>query len=617
MSDTFIPDFAGIGEPVPSWNGKRPLRVALLGDFGCGASAGRLRTGDVLGKQKPIKVEFDTLEDAMRRLGLELTLPLGADGAPVTIALPDLEAFHPDTIYANVPVFADLASLRQRLNTSSQFAKAAAEVSAWAEGAGPRASSLARAARARGSAPSRGATLDDFSRLTGRASSAAQASGAIDDLLQRIVGPFVHAAPSPGKEPLVAAVDAGLGDAMRALLHHPDFQIAESLWRGADFLLRRLETGPQLQVHLFDISAEELAADLSSASDLAETGLYRLLVSTPAQDADGGYTYVAGCYQFDATPPHAELLGRAAQIAAHASASLITGMATDPFADRKEPPHRLVLEAFEALRALPAASFLGLVGPRFLLRHPYGKKSDPITSFAFEEFSREAGLAGMLWGHPALLALTVLAQQGAPLTIDDLPFHHFVDADGDSVALPCTERMVTTNVASLLRAAGINAVMAHKGEALVRLSGLEAINGDGLAVAGAAPKKAAKDARFLVQTKTGARKSDDSAAFAPATRKAGFAAAAALEAEAEAEPPDEPDDEVQDAEAADGTDDAADSAVDAPSSLDASVADDENASAAPDDELAALLSSLDEPVADPNAEPEMDPELGALLKSLG
>ena len=117
---------------------------------------------------------------------------------------------------------------------------------------------------------------------------------------------------NPNKDAMVATVDKALSDTMRAVLHQPDFQNAESLWRGVDFLLRRLETSHQLQVHLIDLSAEELAADLSAVTDLSESGLYKLLVEKPSQDADGGYTYICGAYQFDATPPHADLLGRAA-----------------------------------------------------------------------------------------------------------------------------------------------------------------------------------------------------------------------------------------------------------------------------------------------------------------
>lgn len=630
MSDSFDPDFAAIGTPPPTWNTKRPLRIALLGDFGAGASQGRLETGAALGKRKPLKVEFDTLEDAMRRLELELTLPLGQDGAPVTLELQDLDSFHPDGIYANVPLFAELAALRKRLNNTAQFNAAATEVMAWAENAGPTASSFARRAASRGSAPARGAKLGDFARLTGRASATADDEASVGALLQRVVGPFVHAAASPKKDDLVAAVDAGLGDAMRALLQHPDFQTAESLWRGADFLLRRLETGHQLQVHLIDISAEEFAADLSSVSDLAESGLYKLLVDTPSQEADGGYAYIAGCYQFEATPPHAELLGRAAQVASHAGATLLIGIATDPFTDRKEPPHRLVREAFDALRELPAASFLGLLGPRFLLRHPYGKKSDPISTFAFEEFSREAGLRGMLWGHPALLALCVLARAGAPLTIDDLPFHYYVDEDGDTAALPCTDRLISTQSASLLRGFGINAVMAHKGEGLARFNGLDAVNGDGLSAGNAVAKKVSGAARFGIKSNLDpkAKKKqpeipDEAPAPASALRRGTAASAVEVIDSVESEKATEEaiDADGVDEQRVDATGDVAEPAPedDATESAGAAAAATEE-EATSDDELTALLASLNEPqppAAAEQEELEMDPELAALLKSLG
>ncbi|MBL0089151.1 MAG: type VI secretion system contractile sheath large subunit [Ideonella sp.] len=618
MSDDFSPDFASIGQSAPSWSAKRPLRLAILGDFSAGAARGRLDTGAALAKRKPLKVEFDTIEQAMQRLQLSLTLPLGADQAPVTIELAELDAFHPDAIYSGVPLFAELAGLRKRLNNASQFAAAAAAVMAWAEGAGPSASRLARRAAARGAAPAVGSTRDDFARLTGRASTTAKSVSAVSDLLQRVVGPFVRPAASANKDQLIAAVDAGLSDAMRAVLHHADFQSSEALWRGVDFLLRRVETSHQLQVHLLDISAEEFAADLSRVTDLADSGLYKLLVEQPSQDADGGYTYIAGCYQFDATPPHAELLGRAAAVASHAGASLLTGIHTDPFADRKEPPHRLVRQAFAALRDQPAASFLGLFGPRFLLRHPYGKRSDPISAFAFEEFSREAGLRGMLWGHPALLALTVLAQPGATLAVNDLPFHHCVDEHGDSIALPCTDRLISTNVASLLRQVGINAVMAHKGEALVRFNGLEAMNGDGLAVAGATPKKAPSAARIALQARIQTQ-GDERGVGAASTLRKGAPVAAKAD-----EPVNEPVDEPSNESVEDSQDEpAADSAAAAGQLPDDSV-DETPApspeSAAPQDELAALLASLEAPAADsaePGAEPTIDAELADLLKSLG
>ena len=121
------------------------------------------------------------------------------------------------------------------------------------------------------------------------------------------------------QDALVARVDAALSDAMRRVLHHPEFQSAEALWRGVEMLVRGLETGARLQIVLYDITAEELAADLAATDDLRDTALYSLLVEQPRQDADAGpLAFAAGLYGFELSPPHADLLGRIAQLAAAA-----------------------------------------------------------------------------------------------------------------------------------------------------------------------------------------------------------------------------------------------------------------------------------------------------------
>ena len=71
---------------------------------------------------------------------------------------------------------------------------------------------------------------------------------------------------------------------MRRILHHPDLQALEALWRSVDLLTRELETSSQLQIVLYDITAEEIAADLSSTDALESSGLYQLLVNKPITD---------------------------------------------------------------------------------------------------------------------------------------------------------------------------------------------------------------------------------------------------------------------------------------------------------------------------------------------
>ena len=584
-SEAWTPDFGSLDKTAPAWAPKRPVRIAVLGDFSGGAARGRLDTGAALARRKLVSVEFDNLEETLARAEVKLSLPLGDGGAGVEIAFADLDAFHPDALYRELDVFKALADLRKRLNNTASFAKAAAEVQGWS-GGGRKPVSRGGRKRSRGAAPAAGGKLSDFARLVGIAPEI-QTDGPVDALLRQIVGPFVLAAPDPKREALVAAVDRALSDAMRAVLHRSEFQNLEALWRGMDLLLRRVETGPALQVLLVDMSAEEFAADLSSASDLADTGLYQMLVDKPSRDKTGGVSLICGLYHFEATPPHTELLGRMAKIAAQANAPFVTALGTEPFMDRKKPPHPLVAQAMRELRALPEASHLALLSPRFMLRHPYGQRTDPISAFEFEEFTAAEGLSGMLWGHPALLAASLLAAPvGRTLSIGDLPFHYFVDAEGDQIALPCTERFIDVDTAARLRGLGITALLAHKGQPELRMAGLDAVNGTTLALQGM-PKPAARSSVSVgVQSTRGET--------APARATASDDAASETDT---------------------------DSSADAGSGSDDSGLDDLLAGLGGSDDDAAPSESSDDAPADDapatdSAESEMDPELAALLKSL-
>ena len=585
-SEAWTPDFGSLDKTAPAWAPKRPVRIAVLGDFSGGAARGRLDTGAALARRKLVSVEFDNLEETLARAEVKLSLPLGDGGAGVEIAFADLDAFHPDALYRELDVFKALADLRKRLNNTASFAKAAAEVQGWS-GGGRKPVSRGGRKRSRGAAPAAGGKLSDFARLVGIAPEI-QTDGPVDALLRQIVGPFVLAAPDPKREALVAAVDRALSDAMRAVLHRSEFQNLEALWRGMDLLLRRVETGPALQVLLVDMSAEEFAADLSSASDLADTGLYQMLVDKPSRDKTGGVSLICGLYHFEATPPHTELLGRMAKIAAQANAPFVTALGTEPFMGRKKPPHPLVAQAMRELRALPEASHLALLSPRFMLRHPYGKRTDPISAFEFEEFTAAEGLSGMLWGHPALLAASLLAAPvGRTLSIGDLPFHYFVDAEGDQIALPCTERFIDVDTAARLRGLGITALLAHKGQPELRMAGLDTVNGTTLALQGM-PKPAA---RSSVSVGVQSKPRDDSAP-----------ARAAASADADASSDTDSDAPSSDGSAGDG-------------SLDDLLADLGGSDDAPTAEAGDEAPADDTPAAD-DPDAGMDPELAALLASL-
>src|SRR5260221_173277 len=192
------------------------FRIAMLGDFSARANSGKLDTGAALGSRKPLKVDCDNLDATLKRFGVKLRLPMGADGAVVEVAVNSMDDLHPDQLYNNLPIFSELSGLRQRLKTQSMFAKAAKEVQAWAG------VKIARPARRRprsAAIPANG-KLSDFARLVGAPTVAAKSTVSIAEMLKQMVGAYVVPAKDPRQEQFVATVDSGLAATMRSVLHH-------------------------------------------------------------------------------------------------------------------------------------------------------------------------------------------------------------------------------------------------------------------------------------------------------------------------------------------------------------------------------------------------------------
>src|SRR5581483_5499965 len=373
---------AAASRPAPRKSGS--FRMALLGDFSGRANSGKLDTGGALAARKPLKVDCDNLDAVLKRFGVKLRLPLGPDGAVIELAVNSMDDLHPDQLFNNLPIFSEMAGLRQRLKTPSTFAKAAKELQAWA---GTKAVRTPRF-RPRGASIPANGKLSDFARLIGAPTVVAKSSTPIAEMLKQAVGPYVVPAKDPRQDELVETVDSALAATMRSVLHHPDFQCFEGLWRSVDMLVRRLETDEHLQIVLYDLTAEEIAGDLSKADALENSGLYKILVEQPALDAaQGPLALVIGNYTFEQTPPHAELLGRLARIVAQSQTAFVAGVGSSCLETKPGDLHPLIKQAWGALAEMPEAAYLALAVPRFLLRAPYGERTDPIESFDFEEFT--------------------------------------------------------------------------------------------------------------------------------------------------------------------------------------------------------------------------------------
>jgi type VI secretion system protein ImpC len=202
-----------------------------------------------------------------------------------------------------------------------------------------------------------------------------------------------------------------------------------------------------------------------------------------------------GNYTFDNSLEDAELLGRIAKIAAQAGAPFLAAAspqilgcvslaATPDPDDWSESTDPQALEAWKALRQLPEASYLGLALPRFLLRLPYGRETEPIGPFAFEEMEETRAHTDYLWGNPAFACAYLLAEAfsqdgwnlhaGVIQEIAGLPLHIY-RKDGESLMKPCAEALLMERAAERLLDHGLMPLLSFQGSDLIRLARFQSL----------------------------------------------------------------------------------------------------------------------------------------------
>lgn len=480
---SFDLSFGTVSQPRPDSGAPQRFRIALMGDFSGRSARGEVGIGPDLASRRPIKLDVDTLDKVIAGFATTLVLPIGKKGDGIEVKLASIDDLHPDELFGKVAMFEELVALKRRLASGATAKGAVGELRDWGKAYGKKVNPPSR--KSAGNAVPADRKLSDFARLVGKAAAKAKASPA-DELLQRIVGPYIQALPDPQAAEMQEAVEEALAGAMRLVLHHPEFQSVEAQWRMLDLITRSVETDAKLDIVLYDISAEELAADLAAEDDLTRTGFCELLVEGPP-DGKGRFSAICGLYTFEETPPHAELLGRIAKVCAHVNAPFFAAIGPDFLDTPSEDRHPLVAAAWDALRGLPEAGHVALASPRFLLRRPYGAKTDPVYEFDFEEFSEAEGLSGLLWANPVALVVILLARSyrkagpslglGQVMSLGGMPYIFVRDRHGDQVALPCTERNLTQAKTQSAIARGYMPVISVKGRDEVRLGSFQSLAG--------------------------------------------------------------------------------------------------------------------------------------------
>jgi type VI secretion system protein ImpC len=469
-----------------------PMRILVIGDFsGRGGSAPR-----DLATRRPQAVDIDTFEQVLRRIAPRLTVPGSGE-----IVFNDLDDFHPDTLYKRVPVFERLRDLRGRMQDSATFA-AAAEAFRASQHDVPPAAGIAEQ-------PSTAGTEEDddtLSRLLGRGGSAASQAAAspqagINAFIRSIVAEHIAPDAPPHQAQYIAAADAAIGAQMRTILHAPEFQALESLWRGVYWLVSNLEVGETLKLYLLDAGKSELLQDMQG--DLAASATYKTLVEAPSVAGAEPWSLVVADYEFGPTGEDVTLLAMLGAIASHAGAPVIGGASAalagcesfaatpDPSAwrDSSDPS----LEAWQSLRRSAMAPWIALAAPRMLLRLPYGKSTDRIASFELDELGPAREHDGYLWGNGALACALLIGraflargwdmEPGDELDVDDLPAHTF-EEDGEKHLQACAETYLSERAGQAVLDRGLIPLLSYKNRNAVRVMRFESIADPAAALSG-------------------------------------------------------------------------------------------------------------------------------------
>jgi type VI secretion system protein ImpC len=461
-----------------------PFRICVLGDFTGRESRG---VSESLKGRRPVLVDRDNLDDVIEKLGPAVVLEVL--GQKIEPSFDNMDAFHPDELFNRLELFRSLRDTRRKLGDPRTYNAALKELRLLI-GAGEDAAEPGGKPHGK-PASSGGSLLDsivDETREGTLTGSGTPGKGDLADFVEAIVKPYRMAPPDPSEDRLKAALDLYISVLMAEVLHHGALQEIEAAWRGLRFLVFRAETDEDLEIRLLDVSREELANDLLSTDDLAGTGLYRLFVKEPLASEDGKpWALLAGCYAFG--HEDAEVLGRMAKIAAAAGAPFIAGahprlIGCESFSDAPDPaawryaPDTEAADAWALLRGLPEAAYLGLAAPRFLLRLPYGRDTDPVDVFDFEEAATALAHEHYLWGCPAFACAHLLAaafsREGWPMTpgsvrdIDGLPLHS-LQIDGETAIKPCAEILLTDKALETFLERGIMPLASMKNRDVARL----------------------------------------------------------------------------------------------------------------------------------------------------
>lgn len=257
-----------------------PFRMLILGDW----------SGDEIEKdfssRSPIEIDRDNFDSVINRLHTKLELEISLENSQfISLEFRELDDFHPDNLYRQVPLFSDLRNLRRRLANPNSFNSAAREVRSWLSEKQTISSSQVT------SEPKSVDSEELLDQILSNKSDNVKLqifqNAELSNLLKDLVSPHLLTFDENEQKALISIVDEATSNLMRKILHHPKFQNLESAWRSLYFLVKNTQTDSLLKIYILDLKKDELINKLKQCNNLTDSEIYRKIVVDANNTFDG------------------------------------------------------------------------------------------------------------------------------------------------------------------------------------------------------------------------------------------------------------------------------------------------------------------------------------------
>ena len=284
----------------------------------------------------------------------------------------------------------------------------------------------------------------------------------------------------------IAEIDQKLSSQLDAILHHPQVQKMEAAWRSLKYLVDRTDFRENIKTEMMNASKEDLLADFEDSPEVPKSGLYKTFYTAEYGQFGGKpYSNIIANYDFGPGPQDIKLLQYVAAVAAMSHAPFVAAAGPQFFGVESfsELPNLKDLHAifegpqytkWQSFRESEDARYVALTTPRFLLRLPYGRDTQPVKAFNYEE-RVSASHDNYLWGNTAFAFATRLTDSFAkyrwctniigPMgggTVEDLPLHQFEAMGAIQTKIP-TEVLISERREFELAEEGFMALTMRKG----------------------------------------------------------------------------------------------------------------------------------------------------------